>query len=321
MVSIFENTSHPVTVHIFHDDTLTDDNRQKFLRTAEKYSQQVNLIDVSFYRDKIKKSIGAFLKFPIGTTYRSFIPDVLNNLEKVIYLDCDIVVNMDIYELWKIDLQNNSLAGVIDCQFYLERDLLECFHVWFHLIGISLDKYINSGVLLMDLERVRKKLNMSYEFQKFIIRYRNLTRFVDQDAINMLFKDDIKIIDARFNEYRLDKVDIAPENCIIHAWASKPFKKIAGHVSDRLYWKYYLKSAWGEHDTPEDLIKKICDIAAGIPEPTKQKKSIFKSSIFYKTMRKASKKCSIEFRKIIALCVKNIIYKLQYKSALKRLGS
>ena len=122
MVSIFENTSHPVTVHIFHDDTLTDDNRQKFLRTAEKYSQQVNLIDVSFYRDKIKKSIGAFFKFPIGMLYRAFIPDVLNNLEKVIYLDCDIVVNMDIYELWKIDLQNNSLAGVIDCQFYINSD-------------------------------------------------------------------------------------------------------------------------------------------------------------------------------------------------------
>ena len=41
ITSIFENTHSKVIVHILHDDTLTQDNRQKLIRTAEKYSQSV----------------------------------------------------------------------------------------------------------------------------------------------------------------------------------------------------------------------------------------------------------------------------------------
>ena len=42
MTSIFENTQSPVVVHILHDETLTEDNRKKFIRTAEKYGQTVD---------------------------------------------------------------------------------------------------------------------------------------------------------------------------------------------------------------------------------------------------------------------------------------
>ncbi|MBQ3695322.1 MAG: hypothetical protein IJQ77_07865, partial [Synergistaceae bacterium] len=43
MTSIFENTQSKVIVHILHDETLTQDNRQKLIRTAGKYSQGLDL--------------------------------------------------------------------------------------------------------------------------------------------------------------------------------------------------------------------------------------------------------------------------------------
>ena len=47
MTSIFENTSSPVTIHLLHDDTLTQENREKFIKTAQKYSQEIEFIDIS----------------------------------------------------------------------------------------------------------------------------------------------------------------------------------------------------------------------------------------------------------------------------------
>ena len=47
MTSIFENTKSKVIIHLLHDDTLTEDNRKKFIRTAEKYSQGLDLINVN----------------------------------------------------------------------------------------------------------------------------------------------------------------------------------------------------------------------------------------------------------------------------------
>ncbi len=61
MTSIFENTNHPVIIHLLHDETLTQDNRQKFLNTAVKYSQQILFHDVSSYRDKIKNAVENYL--------------------------------------------------------------------------------------------------------------------------------------------------------------------------------------------------------------------------------------------------------------------
>ena len=78
MTSIFENTTSKITVHILHDDTLTDENRKKFIRTAEKYHQGLNLLNIS---EHVKKFSNKLLKaskiWTIGATYRLFIPEVM----------------------------------------------------------------------------------------------------------------------------------------------------------------------------------------------------------------------------------------------------
>ncbi|MBQ6908780.1 MAG: hypothetical protein IJQ29_01580, partial [Synergistaceae bacterium] len=87
VTSIFENTKSKVTVHILHDDTLTDLNRERFLNTAKRYGQSIDLINVEDYKNKIG---GETLKnipdyWSVGTLYRLFIPEILKNLDKIIY--------------------------------------------------------------------------------------------------------------------------------------------------------------------------------------------------------------------------------------------
>lgn len=54
--SMFENTKSEVTVHILHDNTLTADNRDKFLILAKRYNQTINFYNVEeTCADKIAK--------------------------------------------------------------------------------------------------------------------------------------------------------------------------------------------------------------------------------------------------------------------------
>ena len=108
MVCVFEHTTSPVMFHVFHDDTLTQDNRQKFIRTAEKYSQTVNFIDITKYKALISSRLEEMSgQYTIGTLFRMFMPDELPALDKVIYFDIDLMISLDIKELWDIDLEGN----------------------------------------------------------------------------------------------------------------------------------------------------------------------------------------------------------------------
>ena len=79
MASIFETTNLAVTIHILHDATLTDDNRENFTELAEKYNQSVEFHDVeqlcteeiAFLREKLADKINS--RFSIGAFYRLLI--------------------------------------------------------------------------------------------------------------------------------------------------------------------------------------------------------------------------------------------------------
>ena len=259
MTSIFENTSSPVTIHLLHDETLTQDNREKFIRTSEKYSQEIDFIDMSKYseylNDTLQKISGLqkrLERLTRGALYRAFIPQLLPNIDKIIYLDCDVVVNLDISELWKIDLENKSLAGVLAP--LAKSPISLAGNLKLKLCGIEQKNYINSGVLLINIEKMRKNGNFSEQVTNWLLHYHYFAPALDQAAINSILAGDIKIIDSRFNLWNLSK-DVS--NSIIHMFAGKPWKGFTGRPHEKLYWRMYLKSAWGENCTIDNFIDKI----------------------------------------------------------------
>lgn len=264
ITSIFENTKSKVMIHILHDDTLTEDNRKKFIRTAEKYNQPIEFNDITVYRNKIGSRLEKISeKWTIGTLFRMFVPEALSSVDKVIYLDCDIVVNLDILELWNIDLEGKSIAGAPDTITYKYGfffDFLASIQrLQVRLMGHDVKSYINAGVSVMNLKKIRERENFADMCIQWITEHSYFNLLPDQDAINIIFMNDIKHIDAKFNIYDYTH---ETKDCIIHMFAAKPWEAHNGSASENCYWKMYLKSAWGENVSREDLIDTFSRISA-----------------------------------------------------------
>ena len=160
--SIFANTLRPVKLHVLHDDTLTKQNRLKLTQVADKFKKEINFIDVSEQMDKLPSNVDELTHvFTRGSFFRLLAPYVLTETTKVIYLDVDIIVNLDIGELWDIPVDNYSLAGVLDIMEVnrVEIGILDPIRKernrWI-ANGFVPGKYINSGVLLMNLDMIRR---------------------------------------------------------------------------------------------------------------------------------------------------------------------
>ena len=120
-----------VTVHILHDNTLTQDNRDKFIYIAGRYGQIIKFYNVEKICANEIESIKEFFvnhhrikQFTYSTFFRLFTPKIfLDDIERVIYLDSDIIVNLDINEFWQVDIGDKALAAVSEKDMGRESDL------------------------------------------------------------------------------------------------------------------------------------------------------------------------------------------------------
>lgn len=206
--SIFENTLSYVTVHILHDNTLTADNRDKFVYLAGQYGQTIKFYNVEeLCPDEVKFITETFPKaektrYTVGMFYRFFIPELLPaEIKKAIYLDADIIVNLDLSELWKIDLGNKSLATVadIDCNHRTHaRDANSKFLITNGFVAA--EDYFVSGVLMMNLSRFREEKGILKDGIELLNTYPKL-KYPDQDILNYFFSKDYVKLDEKFDVF------------------------------------------------------------------------------------------------------------------------
>ncbi|MDR1943443.1 MAG: glycosyltransferase family 8 protein, partial [Synergistaceae bacterium] len=243
VTSLFSRASSRVCVTILHDETLTEDNKARFLKTADVFGQAVRFIDVSPAISSMPFSVDDIAgNLTRGTLFRLLMPDVID-AAKVIYLDCDIAVNLDIAELWNIDVEGFSLAAAPD-QVVIDQRGKTHYKIRAWAMEYDDRKYFNAGVLLMNLDRIRqRKINLVESAVIFFKCYRLCNYYADQDFLNSLFCGDTLLIDERFNSIK-NLPDI--ENTILHfAGGGKPWKP---HSDERrrdcFYWETLLRSEW-----------------------------------------------------------------------------
>lgn len=110
ITSIFENNKgENVSVYVLTDG-LTDKAKGMFSLLANQYGQKIIIkeIDKSCFNGLTVNE-----RFPISMYYRFLLPDMLQNEDKVLYLDCDIIVRHSLKPLYDIDLSCNALAAVV----------------------------------------------------------------------------------------------------------------------------------------------------------------------------------------------------------------
>ena len=242
MASIFENTSSKVCVHIIHDDTLQKDNREKLEKLANTYMQYVDFVNVENMFDCDKIDVSKLTADGArGTLFRLLIPDIINS-DKLIYLDCDIVVTMNIAELWRISVDECAVAAVRDTASinYNRGGFVgwRTRQVW-SLLGIVPGEYFNAGVLVLNLKKLRNNYNFLEAVTKFYVKYKKCITFADQDCLNHIFADDKILIDERFNRIDVSHVDEhSLDGYIWHMAGEKPWVAYTRPYVDDLYWRY-----------------------------------------------------------------------------------
>jgi lipopolysaccharide biosynthesis glycosyltransferase len=153
---------------------------------------------------------------------RILIPQLLD-VPRVIYLDCDTLIFRDLYELFDSDLPpGRILAAVPDSETLTLRD---DSHTLADTMNLPDDgHYFNSGVMLLNLDELRKQnfTNQSFEFFE---NNRGQYRLHDQSAINFLLHGQIAELPEYWNRvyWRFDAQQNNELDCVLHYTGSVPW--------------------------------------------------------------------------------------------------
>lgn len=191
MMSILENNTD---VKIFLlTEGLTKENEFILYKLVKDKNAVLNIlkVDSSFLRKVPMPKHLAHIS--IATYYRLFVASLLPpEVDKIIYLDCDLIVRKDLSELYNINIENYSLAAV-----YQDDPLLLTTEM--ERLNIPKDKgYFNAGVLLINLDYWRKN-NIEDKLLNYIKdNYDNIV-YHDQDTLNGLLYDHVYMLPCKWN--------------------------------------------------------------------------------------------------------------------------
>lgn len=230
------------SIYVLYDNISSDFHERLCSMACENI--HIQLVDVS--NMVLKSDLYSRAHYSEEMYYRWLIPEIFSQYDKVLYLDCDLVVQKDIAELYKYDIGNKVIGGINNFSNFRTRDRVE------RDLKVPIDQYINSGVLLINVNRFIKD-NIKEKCFK-LVDMKNELICPDQDIINMVCRNNICYIDDVWNfqwhhqwngegyglldhfQERYDRIKECPN--IIHFTAGiKPWKNIDREMA-HYFWKY-----------------------------------------------------------------------------------
>lgn len=158
-----ELESEACHIQILNVDSLTED-------IQERYKEQV-------ISNRVSKE----------TMYRFFVPQLFEDRKKILYLDCDMLIQSDLEQLYCIDL-GKAYAGVvtdIDVEHRIKA------------LGKNKGCYFNAGMLLMNVEQIRKDAITERLLNEFL--YGPQYALMDQDILNIVLDNNVVYLSEKYN--------------------------------------------------------------------------------------------------------------------------
>ena len=258
MASIFENTSAPVTIHILHDPTLTADNRDKFSYLAGCYGQRVNFHNVAalcpneinLLREKLLDKIN--MRFSIGAFYRLLMKKIFGG-GKMIYLDADTIVNLDIMELWRQDLGNFTVAAVPEVEATFNNMVSNKFVL--NTGRVRKENYFCSGVMIFDLDKLDEKF--FYDGVQFLSD-NPACESPDQDILNAAFSENYFRLEQKFDSFSdAERLRRAPVAKKIYHYAGRCIGLNSYDVYNKLWLENFSKTPWSNAEVFHNMGREI----------------------------------------------------------------
>lgn len=261
IVSLVANKHEGTKLNIYVLANDVSDRGKNAIKQNEMKNVDITIIEVlnDVYEGLAETCLSEGIHVSPAALYKFDLGNQLMNLDKVLYLDSDIIVQYDLTDLYETDIENVYVAAVDDMGDTMENGV----SMLAARIGMKGNHYFNSGVMLLNLKKIRK-----HAADEKLLRYRikNKNYFMDQDAFNYVFEYSRKSLPYRYNfrcaildefefkdwNYRFfnseydNEVDGIKEQAILHLTDRlKPWDYEIRYFSD-IFFKYYSHSLFAD---------------------------------------------------------------------------
>lgn len=175
IVSLFENNKDAEDIRVFIiDNGISNLNKKRLLNTAVAYKRTiefVNKVDL----DNLTHTHVYTGRWNVGTFFRLYLGSILPlDVERVIYIDCDVIIRHSLMDVYNLDMGDCVVAGVDDCRCDLYRE---------DIGSPKGSTYINNGFMVINLKRWREE-NLEPLFTQFISNRNGDCTYMDQAPLN-----------------------------------------------------------------------------------------------------------------------------------------
>ncbi len=203
----FANSHRKTIFHVLECEKGAFPSYGDYLLNSEFFEIRHHLVSLNAFEDydlsiAIVPSLAAFARLAI--------PDIISEAERVLYLDCDVIINRPIDALFDVDMKGFALAAC--------RDLMYAYFMHHgegppqdagKILCQDPDSYFNSGVMLIDCQKWRDAGYFASLIK--VLSAPPAPLFMpDQDALNIVFKNEHLKLDSKWN-VRASRYDLSKD--------------------------------------------------------------------------------------------------------------
>lgn len=231
MYSVYRNMGAGHRFHFIHK-SISNQNRDMISKYVEtKCEAVVRFIE---YSDARIKELPLYGVWSEEIYYRLFAAYLLPDVDRVVYLDGDTLVTRDLKDVWESFPSDCYSLGAVANDVQEEHKAR---------LDLPIDAtYTNSGVLFMNLSRIRE-LYSEQKLWDMLLQLRSKLQFPDQDFLNIVFQKEICLLDIRYN-YMISVTERSRtyprirDPYICHFVLAKPWNEEFLYKTDRIYLQY-----------------------------------------------------------------------------------
>lgn len=242
LTSLLENNkSHPIRLFLLSAD-IGEAQEEQIGNLVKKYGQDFCFMKID--KSRFPKELPVNETITLETYFRFALIDLLPaELERILYLDVDVIVNKSLHEFYEMDFEDNFFCVCRD----VTADVTERIGQSEVLNSIrAAGRYFNAGILLFNLKKLRESTSFSFLMQKALEMKDELT-FHDQDLLNCVFRNAVKYADPL--QYNLiartaynagyGYQEVKENVTILHYAGSKPWDyKDVRYALEEFWWEY-----------------------------------------------------------------------------------
>lgn len=243
------------------DNQIDERNKKNLMDMVSKFrNAKIIWIDFEIWKEKLKLNMSEW-KISISSYARLFLGSILDrDIDRALYLDCDMLIQDSLKEVWNTNLGDCVLAAVQDT---VGRETKQA-------VGMKTETmYFNAGMLLIDIEAWREQ-GIEKQCLAFIEKNNGCVLHHDQGVLNGVFngkfmrlpvqcnlmtihyiwkrKSILKYFGDKAVYYTEDEIERAKKApVILHftpSFTSRPWCADCKHPLKKYYWEYIKHTPW-----------------------------------------------------------------------------